>query len=69
MREVSKVYIWQDSDTGEISISAYQADDPEWESNHMKLVELRNGKVNKHESVLTILRNVLAQTGVQVVFD
>jgi hypothetical protein len=66
---MSTIYIFQDGETGEISISAYQADSDMYENNHIMLAEMRNGKVNKHESVLNIVRNVLSLADITVVFD
>lgn len=70
MSDKKAVHIWMDTDTGEISISGYHVDDENYETNHMKLVELRsNGQINKHESALNVLRNVLSDAGVTVEFD
>lgn len=56
---------FMESSTGEIFLSAYDPDDPLFETNHIALTELqRNGQPNKHESVLNILRNVLAQANI-----
>lgn len=63
------VYYTFDDDTGQISISAYELDDPEWENNHIDLCELRGGKINKHESICTIVGNVLAKAGVAFRLD
>jgi hypothetical protein len=65
-----ELFIFQDSETGEISISCYQQEEEEYEENHILLVELRNGKVNTHESVLNIVRNVLTKKNdIMVFFD
>lgn len=67
MTNLARTFIWQDEQTGEISISAYSVDHPEYEMNHITLVELRGAKVNKHSSVLNILENVLRDCNVQVI--
>lgn len=61
------IYSFMDPDTGMITISAYADGDPMWELNHIELCELRHGKVNKHSSVMNILRNVLTQAGINFV--
>jgi hypothetical protein len=57
---------FMDSTTGEIFVSAYEADDPMWENNHTVLKDARG---SKHESVLNILSNVLHQAGVRLVIE
>lgn len=61
------LYIWQDSATGEISISAFSIDSSEYEANHIMLCAMRHGYVNKHGSVLNILSNVLALAGIATI--
>lgn len=66
---MARTFIYFDEDTGNISISAYSLFDELYENNHIELVELRAGKVNKHESVINIVRNVLVQCGIDVVIE
>lgn len=60
------LFCYMDENTGEIFLSAYHPDDPEWENNHIVLVEYGRGRINKHESALNILSNVLQQAGVSL---
>lgn len=58
------IYYMFDELTGNIEISAYKIDDPLYDSNHMNICEQRHGRINKHESVTNIVRNILQQAGV-----
>lgn len=58
------LHAFMDESSGEIFLSAYAPDHPMWEANHIVLVELRLGQINKHSSVMNILSNVLQDAGI-----
>ena len=67
--ERPKLHVFMEAE-GQIYISAYDPDGPLWELNHIVMGELRNGgatQINKHESALNILSNVLEQAGIEMV--
>jgi hypothetical protein len=53
-----------------IMISAYPYLDPKHEMNHMVIADVsQTGKVNRDPSFENVVRNILTQCGLQVVFD
>jgi hypothetical protein len=56
-----------DEQTGAILLSAYPVESPEWENNHIVLVEYSQHRPNKHRSALNILGNVLQQANVNLI--
>lgn len=63
LRAKPTMYAFMDTDSGEITLSAYVLDDPKHENNNIVLKDARG---SKHESVLNILSNVLHQCGVRL---
>ncbi len=59
----AKIYLWMDEETGEISLSSYPVDDPEYELNNVVLYSARHGGVNKNPWVLQTISNVLTASG------
>lgn len=59
-----KLYTFMDEDA--ITLSAYPYDAPEWENNHIRIIE---PNVNFIEGTRNILRNVLEQAGITVVME
>lgn len=67
IKEKPKLYATFDENaSGVITLSVYPSDSDEFETNHIELVELRNGRPNIHSSVMNILRNVLYQANIQL---
>lgn len=65
-----EVFIGEISEgTGIMYLSAYSIDDPLWETNHIAIGEISNGKINKHHSAQNILRNVLSLAGIRVIME
>lgn len=69
MAITNKMYATMDTETGEITLSAYSTYNDDWDNNHISLQEIGQGRVSLHESSLNILTNILYQAGIQLVIE